>query len=154
MAVVALVRSPSDAGPALLVVVAGVHFGYDWIAQAYPDPAAAARAIYYIARGMEGAILYAVIWRFAPRSLCLGVACLWGCAENAQTAICRAAIGIGGLPPSVDAFRGLCDLAAGLNGYVVTSIGVLVALAIWQEAQRGKTTNRRGSDERRRKGEG
>ncbi len=43
----------------LLALVAATHFGYDWLAMAYEQRDAAARAWFYIARGIDP------WWRFA-----------------------------------------------------------------------------------------
>lgn len=121
-------------GAALLLLVCAVHFGYDPLADAfYGGARQAARAIFYIARGIEGAALYVIVWAYAPRSSILTVACAWGAFENAQTAICRAAIGVG-QPADAAAFRGLCD-AGGVPVYQLTAIAMLFILAMVQEAR-------------------
>ncbi len=126
-------------GPALLALVAAVHLGYEPLAAGWPDPVAAARAIFYVGRGFEGAVLYAVVWAMSSRGLAVTVACAWGFVESAQTAVCRLAVGIGNRPvPSP--YGGMCDVAAGWPVYGMTAALVLVALAFMQEADRDVTT--------------
>lgn len=91
---------------ALLLLVALTHFAYDHIAQAYGDPPAAARAWFYLLRGIEGAGLFAVIACLARNRWVLAVCCL-GMFEESQTSICRAARPIAERP-AVELFQGLC----------------------------------------------
>ena len=117
---------------ALLVALVGlVHYGYEPMAELYQDQRAAARAIFYVFRGVEGTALWLIVWRLANKGtrayrVGLGLVCGWGALENAQTAVCRLALGVGeAVSPS--AYRGLCDVATGLPVYGVMC---LVALAV------------------------
>ena len=96
----------------LLLVVALVHYGYDLIAIGYENATQAAKAWFYILRGAEGAVLFAVIaalahQRWGRRSWVVALPCIWGMAEEAQTSICRL-----GKPttesPRNELFSGLC----------------------------------------------
>jgi hypothetical protein len=122
----------------LLLVVAGTHYLYRHLAVGYPDPDVAARAWFYLLRGVGGSLMYAMVallaallaasindWRAYPA---VAMACLWGLMEEAQTAICRLATGMGEYsPPAPD---GLCSLLTGLPMY---SIGIAsgAALAVY-----------------------
>lgn len=126
---------------ALLLLVAVVHLGYDPIAallagDSTTDRAQLARAVYYVLRGFEGAAVWACLYCISPRSLPWLVACAWGATENAQAAVCRLALGLGGVPPAPGPFRGLCDIASGVDVSAMTAIAVLVAAAVVQESVR------------------
>lgn len=125
------------AGAALLLLVAVVHFGYEPLAHwIYPDAhTQAAKAIFYVLRGLEGAVLWTVVFFKCERSLLVGIACAWGMAESAQTAVCRLALPIGGGAPVAPSFGGLCDFVSGLPVVGLTAVVVLVALSIAQEAE-------------------
>jgi len=142
MLLAARVKKRRDIGVALLLLVAAVHFGYEPLASLYPDRAAAARAIFYIARGIEGAALYLVIWAICEHSIALGVACFWGVFESSQTAVCRAVVGVDRSAPMPEAFSGLCDSLVGAPVYSVTALTVLAAAAIIQEAINANQTKR------------
>ena len=121
-------------GVGLLALVAAVHYGYDPLAHLFysADPQRAARAIFYIARGIEGSALYWLLLAYAPRSLPVMAACLWGALESAQTAVCRAALGIGVSAPTPGPYSGLCDLAADWPVSGLTAFVALVCAAIVQ----------------------
>jgi hypothetical protein len=93
---------------ALLLMIGVTHYGYDLLAHGHADQAQAARAWFYTLRGMEGAALLLVVWALVRRPL-VGAVCLWGACEEAQTAVCRVAHGIGDLPP-YEPFVGLCGV--------------------------------------------
>ena len=144
-AAVARVRNEA-LGAALFALVAAVHFGYEPLSAGYPDPASAGRAIFYVARGVEGTALYALVWALAwrrlPKSrLGISIACSWGCFESAQTAVCRLAVGIGNRTVP-GPYRGMCDLAADFPVYGMTAVLVLVAAAVMQEVGRDSPTQR------------
>jgi hypothetical protein len=91
---------------ALLLLVACCHYGDSLLAQGYDNPEAAARAIFYILRGIEGVVLFAVIAAITRNRYAFAV-CLFGMFEEGQTAICRAAKPIAERP-AVELFKGLC----------------------------------------------
>ena len=112
----------------LLCVVALLHYGLSWIAQAWPDPGAAHRALFYAGQGIKGCVLWAsCAWmvrrlrRFSlvgagPAMAVLSV-CVWGFIEDAQVAACRLARGIENLPrPGL--MQGVCDEVAGWPVYL------------------------------------
>lgn len=110
----------------LLVLVAATHYGYAPIAALFEDQDQAARALFYVFRGLEGAALYAVI-AFLVRHPAVWAVCLWGAIEESQTAVCRLSSGIAN-EVRVDLFDGLCGpgwyglgvcIAAGLAASVV-----------------------------------
>lgn len=90
----------------LLVLIAFTHYGYEILASAYQDQGAAARAIFYALRGVEGTALFVVVGLLARRPL-VWLVCLWGAAEEAQTTTCRLARGIENVP-GYESFQGLC----------------------------------------------
>lgn len=96
----------------LLLVVASTHYGYDLLAAGYSDTAAAAKAWFYVLRGVAGVVLFAVIWalayqRWGRAALIVALPCAWGLAEEGQTAICRLSRPIAEFPGH-DLFVGLC----------------------------------------------
>lgn len=126
-------------GCALLALVAVVHFGYepvaDWL---YPDVRdRAVRALFYIFRGVEGFALYVVLLAISRRNLPIAAACCWGALENAQTAVCRAAIGIRG-DAVAGPYSGLCDVVSGAPVYCLTAFAALVVAAVCQESINAK----------------
>lgn len=139
-------RSSNALAVALLFVVAVVHYGYEPIASLlYPDQAErAARAVFYVARGFEGAVLYGLLWACAPRRLPVMAACLWGAVESAQTALCRIALGLGGPTPAPGPYGGLCDLATDWPISGLTAVVALVCISIVRECNADK----RGRNER------
>lgn len=137
---VAPVKKTRTAAAWLLLLVAAVHVGYEPLAAwAYPHGgAAAAKALFYILRGVEGAVLWLVVLAWAPeRPPALVVACVWGAVESAQAAACRLALPVGGAAPVAPAWGGVCDLAAGVPVAGVTALAVLAALSVVQEMQGG-----------------
>jgi hypothetical protein len=105
----------------LLALVAGCHYLYDPLSLLYEKQAAAAPAIFYILRGIEGAALFAIIATLRKSPMVLAV-CAWGMYEESQTAICRLSRGIAN-QPAYGIFEGIC----GRGWY---SIGLIVALAL------------------------
>jgi hypothetical protein len=106
----------------LLVLIAGTHYFYEILASAYQDQGAAARAIFYALRGIEGAALFVVIGLLARRPL-VWLVCLWGAFEESQTAVCRLARGIDNVP-GYEAFQGLCG-----NGWYTLGLMAMAGLA-------------------------
>lgn len=132
----------------LLVVTGGTHYGYDLLAGFYPHPDEAARAWFYVLRGVEGTVLYLLVWRLTPyRPLAVrygaSLVCAWGALESIQTSICRLAIGIEATPET-SLFTGLCDIATGWPVYMLTLLGVSMVTSIRNNA--GRKHGRRASD--------
>lgn len=122
----------------LLVLVLGTHYAPELLADLYGDPAKAARALFYVARGIEGSVLFATVWALAPRKprgafVGITLACCWGALEEAQTAVCRLSIGIANTA-TAGRFSGLCDAATGLPIYALTMFLALALAAFSQEA--------------------
>lgn len=107
----------------ILCMVAFTHYGYEHFATLYPEPTRVTGSLFYIARGLEGAALFAVVGLLS-RSWWVVAACLWGAAEEGQTAVCRLAAGID-VKPVVPLFNGLC----GQDAYWL-GIGVAAVIAI------------------------
>ena len=117
----------------LLVIVAVTHFGYDVIALLYKQQEAAARAWFYLLRGIEGAFLFAVIAAMARYRAVVAV-CLLGLTEESLTAACRASRPIGELPGYAP-FAGLCGREWYFAGLIALGI---VALGIVYDLGRGR----------------
>lgn len=110
---------------ALLALVGAVHFGYDWIALAYQDHGAAAKAWFYMARGLEGVALFAVVAALTRHRGVIAV-CLLGMFEEGMTTACRASKPIGGVL-GYEPFSGLCGpewyrLGLGLLGLIALGL--------------------------------
>jgi len=110
---------------ALLVTVGVVHFGYDWIALAYPDSGAAAKAWFYMLRGVEGVALFAIVAALARTRGVIAVSLL-GMFEEGMTTACRASKPIGGVL-GYEPFAGLCGpewyrLGLGLLGLIALGL--------------------------------
>lgn len=130
----------SAVGAALLLLVAITHYGYDPLASYFfpEEQQRAARAIFYVLRGVEATALYGLLWSFAPRRLPIVAACVWGAVESAQTAVCRLAFGLGGPAPAPGPYAGLCDVAAGYPvGLVMAVVGLACAFVV-QECLGGR----------------
>lgn len=128
----------------LLVLVVVTHYGYDLLASFYPDPGAASRAWFYVLRGIEGGLLYLVVWSLAPLRpaavrIGVAVACAWGALEELQTAACRLAVGID-RTAEPGLFRGLCDVVTGWPVYMLTITAALLVSVL--RFRRGKNNGR------------
>lgn len=127
---------------ALLAAVAVVHYGLGPVSSLWPDPDAAHRALFYIGQGLKGCLLWACVAALVPRRMVSApvfAVCGWGFFEDAQVAICRAAVGIDSIP-SPGPWRGVCDDLTGLPLYLVgLSIGLVVAAIL----EHGSKTNAR-----------
>lgn len=118
---------------ALLLLIAATHYGYDLISLAYSQPEAAAKAWFYILRGIEGAALFLVVAVMAKHRAVL-IVCLLGSSEEGLIALCRASKPIGGVPGYAP-FTGLC----GQEWYFVGLIAMgLTALGIAYDLGRGR----------------
>ena len=73
----------------LLFVIGATHFGPDWIGESYIQQQAATKAWFYMARGAEGVILFALI-AIAWRHRAVTALCLIGMYEEGLTTACRA----------------------------------------------------------------
>lgn len=118
----------------LLVLVVVTHYAYEPMAGFYAEPRHAAQAIFYTLRGIEGTILYGIVWALTPYRplhirLAVSTVCAWGMLEEAQTAICMANIGfIKGV--KTQAYEGLCDMVTGVPIYMGTLLLVLLIFAL------------------------
>lgn len=107
----------------LLAVIALCHYAYEPLAQQYDNPARAAAAIFYILRGMEGAILYLLVGLLAGHRL-VWLLCIWGSFEEGESAVCQLAIGVVNRRP-YEPFQGICG-----NGYYMFGIVIAGWLAL------------------------
>jgi hypothetical protein len=97
---------------AMLLLVFMTHYVPDIMALRFDKPESATKALFYIARGLEGAVLYALLALLARLGLGRGgwiiaAPCLWGAFEEALTAGCRLSKPIAGVPGH-RMFSGLC----------------------------------------------
>lgn len=100
----------------LLLTVAITHYGVDPLCALVPEWAHAAKALFYVFRGAEGAILFAVIGVLRP---ILWPVCAWGLVEEGETAVCRFAAGPLNVPPPAAPWIGLCGEAVHLPIYML-----------------------------------
>lgn len=108
----------------LLLVIAATHYGYAPLAEQFSDPDGAARAIFYVVRGIEGVALFAAIAWLSPQPAVL-LACLWGVLEEGETAVCRMSMGIGNTVQA-GLFDGLCG-----PGWYVLGVCIAAGLAVF-----------------------
>ena len=104
----------------LLIVVALTHYGYQPIASLWPGDVAG--AVFYILRGLEGAVLFGLLILRPVKSWQLAIVAAWGFVEEAQTAVCRIGMGVM-YTPNVEPYQGLC-------GWPAYSIGVIAMAAM------------------------
>lgn len=119
----------------LLIAVALTHYGPELIALGYPNQEAAAKAWFYMLRGLEGAILFAVIASIKKTRAVLAV-CALGFWEESLTVACRASKPIGDSPAWLP-FSGLCGQEWYFSGAIALGI---VALALAYELGRDRGT--------------
>lgn len=117
----------------LLLLVAATHFGYELLALGYEQRAAAAKAWFYVLRGVEGFFLFAIVASLI-RSRAVVVICLLGMSEESLTAVCRVSRPIGEAPGYAP-FVGLCGDGWYFAGLIALGI---VALAIAYDLGRGR----------------
>ena len=115
----------------LFVSVGLTHFAPDWIASLYGNAEQATKAWFYILRGLEGVVLFAVVGCLT-RSISVAVVCLWGLLEEAQTAVCRLGKPIAESPPH-ELFTGLCGQPAYVSGLIAA---LVIGTAIGYEISR------------------
>lgn len=96
-----------------MLLVLFTHYGY----YGHPSPEWA----FYIARGVEGAILFLLLARYVSGTLAV-VACLWGALEEAQVSLC-------GMASMGETTNGdLCMDLFGPLPYAVLASGLLIFL--------------------------
>ena len=121
----------------LLALIGVAHYAPDWIATAYEQQDAAARAWFYMLRGVEGVALFALVAALSKHIAVIAV-CVLGMFEEGMTTACRASKPIGGFL-GYEPFSGLCGkewywLGLGLLG--------LLALGLAYELGRGRGKKR------------
>ncbi len=109
----------------LLLAIAATHYGYDVACAVLPSMAHSAKGLFYVLRGCEGAVLFAVIAYLRPAVFPV---CLWGMVEEGETAICRLASGPLDKAPLATAWSGLCGDEIGVPLYMlgITAAAILV----------------------------
>jgi hypothetical protein len=116
-----------------MLVVAGTHYAPRPLSLLWDNPPAVEWALFYVAQGIKGCVLYTVIMLLLPRKLYalpMWAVCSWGMLEDAQVAACRLARGVG-TQVSVQGFQGLCDALLGLPAYGIgMALAVLVACIV------------------------
>lgn len=122
----------------LLVLVGAVHFGTDWLSLLFAQQETARKALFYIARGIEGVALFAAVAMVTKHRAVIAVCCL-GVFEEGMTSACRVSKPISQLP-GVELFSGLC----GREWYFVglAALG-LVALGLAYEMGRSRHGTKR-----------
>lgn len=113
-----------------------VHYAPGLAAQLYPQPLDAERAWEYVAQGLKGIALLAIIIALLPRTrwaVPVWAAAAWGIWEDALVAGCRLAIGIG-QPPAApgNTWQGICAQSTQAPLWVGAAVlAVLTAACIW-----------------------
>ena len=110
----------SRLGALLLLTICITHYGYDPLCTLVPALAGQAKGLFYVLRGFEGTILFAVIWRLQP---ILWPVCAWGATEEAETAVCRLSVGFPASPTG-SSWNGLCS---DLTHWPLSMLGIVVA---------------------------
>lgn len=105
----------------LLLAITTTHYGYDVACAVLPGMAHAAKGMFYVLRGFEGALLFAVVAYLRPAVFPI---CLWGMLEEGQTAVCRLASGPLDKAPPATPWSGLCGDVTGVPLY---AIGIVAA---------------------------
>lgn len=119
----------------------GRYSAVDWIARLSPDPAFSRKALFYVAGGIVGACMFALVWMLTPwrpveRRIAVALVCCWGMLEESQTAICRIGLGLSTPAPPLDHWRGICDHLSGLPISTMT-LAIPVCIAYWLANNRG-----------------
>jgi hypothetical protein len=113
----------------LLALILGTHYGPDWIGATYVQQEAATKAWFYMARGVAGVVLFALV-AIAWRHRAVTALCLIGMYEEGLTTACRASKPIGGVL-GFKPFSGLCGdgwYLAGLVMLALAALGILYEL--------------------------
>lgn len=107
----------------LLLIVAMVHYSYAPLSTGFADSDQAGRGIFYVCRGLGGTALFLLVGLRDKRVL-VWLVCAWGACEEAQTAVCGLASGVGEMP-AVELFEGLCGKGYYTMGLI--AMGILAA---------------------------
>jgi len=102
----------------LLAIVLVTHYGYYLCAT--PTQA---EAVFYVLRGIEGALLFAIIGA-SSKSMIMSAACWLGVFEESQTAVC----GMTGYGIEVPLASGLCIEQYGYWPYAVVAASAITYL--------------------------
>lgn len=113
-------------GAGLFILIGVTHYSYDLLALLYENQEQAAKAIFYILRGNEGAVLFVIIGLLKRHPL-VHVACLFGLFEESQTSICRLSKPIAE-KQAYELFQGICGYDWKWAGAAIALILVFVAL--------------------------
>lgn len=113
----------------LLALLFGVHYLNDTIASSYaPDQrVAAAKAWEYIITNAGGCVLLVVCGMLARKPIAWPVIG-WGILEFGERSMCRLAKPIGGEPPEVQIFSGLCGVEFFWLGVFIASVIAIILL--------------------------
>lgn len=116
----------------LLAVVAMTHYLYPILCEFIAPLHGQEKGVFYVLRGVEGAVLYGVLIRLQPK---LWPVALWGAIEESETAVCRLSVGFPA--PSVGSSgNGLCD---DLTHWPLSMIGIAIAAVLVTRANVGKS---------------
>lgn len=120
---------------ALFFATLGRHYLPDVVAWfAYSNSLRASKALFYVAGGLVGVLLYGTIWHLLPPQPkvlhdSIAMVCAWGMLEEGMVAGCRVAQGIERQPVS-QLWRGLCDASTGLPVSTITLV-IPVLIVLW-----------------------
>jgi len=117
----------------LMLLVAGTHYAYAPLALLYEHPKVAAKALFYVARGIEGAAVFSLLGLLSKRPEVWAV-CALGFIEESETAVCRLSDPIDSVP-GVEIFDGLCG-----QQYYALGLWALVCLALYMRGRYERIT--------------
>lgn len=114
----------------LLFVIAVCHYGYGPLCEIVPTLRGQERGVFYVLRGLEGVVLFLVIWRLHP---ILWAVCAWGAFEEAETAVCRLSAGFPATPTG-SPWNGLCDQ---VTHWPMSMLGIVIAAILITRVAKG-----------------
>lgn len=120
----------------LLVVISVCHYGYAPLCDLVPALRGQERGVFYTLRGIEGAVLFLVIWRLRP---ILWPYVLWGAFEESETAVCRISAGFPATPTG-SPWTGLCDQ---VTHWPLSMLGIVIAAILVTRLTKGDPNEQR-----------
>lgn len=137
----------------LAIITFATHELWQPLSLLWDNSARAASEIFYVARGVEGAVLFLTVLWYCERKpkeievLVLMLTCVYGAVQEALTSICGAAyvslFGVG-KHENNNSGKGLCDFSSGWEGTVWATVFFGFALVLIIRLLRKKNATRRG----------
>jgi len=122
----------------LLLTVFGIHYLNDNVASfyAYMQQVAAAKAWEYVFTNAGLCVVLACVGLLARKPLVTAI-CVWGIVESAERVVCRLDRPIGGQPPVVELYSGLCGVKFYWIGLIVAVCLAIEWLDKFRETRNG-----------------